>query len=224
MILGSRSSPWDPAKRIPKNAGNDYWVSFKLNYSRDLNTRHISCCVFRPAFGCCTHPKAGPTTFFSRFQPCLFILNLVQWFHARNQQKTSENEQKRDICLLFKAAKSSSSKKSTKKDKFEVPPQGVDQLLHVDQLWGVDKHHFFCSVSDVFCWFQSWSHWKRFKINKKGLNLGLSTTSLNNCQLFFQHPGKLWIPARTESPNGNFNFWFIFFSFLALFDCDFFWY
>ena len=22
-----------------------------------------SCCVFRPAFGCCAHPKAGPTSF-----------------------------------------------------------------------------------------------------------------------------------------------------------------
>ena len=36
--------------------------------------------------------------------------------------------------------------KSTKKDNFEVPPQGVDQLLHVDQLLGVDKFTiFFCS-------------------------------------------------------------------------------
>ena len=26
------------------------------------------------------------------------------------------------------------SKKSTDKDNFELPPQGVDQLLHVDQL------------------------------------------------------------------------------------------
>ena len=25
------------------------------------------CCVFRPAFGCCTHPKAGLNIFFSRF-------------------------------------------------------------------------------------------------------------------------------------------------------------
>ena len=26
------------------------------------------CCVCRPAFGCCVHPKAGQTTFLSRFQ------------------------------------------------------------------------------------------------------------------------------------------------------------
>ena len=26
------------------------------------------CCVFRPAFGCCPHPEAGWTTFFSPFQ------------------------------------------------------------------------------------------------------------------------------------------------------------
>ena len=27
------------------------------------------CCVFWPAFGCCAHLKAGPTFFFSHFQP-----------------------------------------------------------------------------------------------------------------------------------------------------------
>ena len=34
------------------------------------------CCVFGPAFGCCAHPKAGQTTFFSLFQPVLFIWSL----------------------------------------------------------------------------------------------------------------------------------------------------
>ena len=46
-----------------------------------------------------------------------------------------------------------------------VPPKGVDQLLHVNQLWRVDKkrkNYFFCSFSDVFSWFQKWNHWKRF--------------------------------------------------------------
>ena len=45
-------------------------------------------------------------------------------------------------------------KNQPKKDDFEVPPEGVDQLLHVDQLWWVDKNIIFCSFSDVFCWFQ----------------------------------------------------------------------
>ena len=27
---------------------------------------------------------------------------------------------------------------------------------------------FFLVISDVFCWFHPWNHWKRFKINKKG--------------------------------------------------------
>ena len=27
---------------------------------------------------------------------------------------------------------------------------------------------FFGSFSDVFCWFQPWNYWKRWKINKKG--------------------------------------------------------
>ena len=34
-------------------------------------------------------------------------------------------------------------KKQPKKDNFEVPPKGVDQLLHVDQLWEVDTYNFF---------------------------------------------------------------------------------
>ena len=48
---------------------------------------NVGCCVFRPAFGCCVHPKAGGNTFFSCFQPFLFILNLLYSFHAWNQEK-----------------------------------------------------------------------------------------------------------------------------------------
>ena len=40
----------------------------------------ILCCVVY-----CANPKAGRTTFFSRFQPFLFISNLFQWFHTWNQ-------------------------------------------------------------------------------------------------------------------------------------------
>ena len=69
------------------------------------------------------------------------------------QVKSVENWQK-----TFKKVK-----KSTEKDKFGVPPQGVDQLLHVVQLW--DKNwKKNCSFSDVF----QLNHWKRFKMNKKG--------------------------------------------------------
>ena len=32
-----------------------------------LVIRSLWCCVFRPAFGCCTHPKAGWNTFFQPF-------------------------------------------------------------------------------------------------------------------------------------------------------------
>ena len=35
--------------------------------------------------------------YFSRFQPFLIILNLFQWFHIWDQQKTCENEQKKVI-------------------------------------------------------------------------------------------------------------------------------
>ena len=59
------------------------------------------CCVFRPAFGCCAHPKAGRNTFFSRFQPFLFILNLFQWFHGWNQQKNVWKRTKKFFLLFF---------------------------------------------------------------------------------------------------------------------------
>ena len=69
---------------------------------------------------------------------------------------------------VLRTTKSWSKHKINQKNNFEVPPQGVIQLLHVDQLLGVDKTTFFCSFSDVFCWFQPWNHWKRFEMNKKG--------------------------------------------------------
>ena len=58
-------------------------------------------------------------------------------------------------------------KNQPKKDKFEVPPQGVDQLLHVNQLWGVDKTTFFCSFSDVFVDFSREITEKALKWTKK---------------------------------------------------------
>ena len=59
------------------------------------------CCVFWPAFRCLQHLNAGQTNFFSRFQRFLLILNLFQWFHSWNQQKTSENEQKNITATIF---------------------------------------------------------------------------------------------------------------------------
>ena len=61
-----------------------------------------NCCVFRPAFGCCAHSKAGRNTFFSRFQLFLFILNPFQWFHHWNQQKRlKKNKKKCFFCFLL---------------------------------------------------------------------------------------------------------------------------
>ena len=59
-------------------------------------------------------------------------------------------------------------KNQPKKDNFESPPQGVDQLLHVNQLWGVNKNTFFWFFFRCFYWFQPWNHWKWFEMNKKG--------------------------------------------------------
>ena len=88
---------------------------------------------FEQLLGAVHTQKLVKLLFFSCFQPFLLIFNLFQWFHGGNQHAVTKNQ--------------------PKKDNFEVPPQGVNQLLHVDQLWGVDKKPFFCSFSDVFCWF-----------------------------------------------------------------------
>ena len=59
----------------------------------------IHCWVFQPAFACCAHSKAGRNIFFRCFSTFLFISKLFQWFHGKNQQKTSENEHKAMITL-----------------------------------------------------------------------------------------------------------------------------
>ena len=120
-----------------------------------------NCCVFWPAFGCCAHPRGGLTTFLvvknENIKSSILVL-FCQFltFSSEIIQKLTKNFEK--------------SKKSKKEDKFEGPPQGVDQLLHFDQLWGAGKiwkKHFFVHFQTFFVDFNRRSHWKRFKITKK---------------------------------------------------------
>ena len=115
------------------------------------------------------HAKAGRL-------PELFLkfLSAFDWFRSFFVNLCCANH----VCWYKLTKKTEISQKQTKnikkfknqpkKDNFEVPPRGVDQLLHVNQLWGVSKqqkkHVFFCSFLDVFCWFQPWNYWKRFEI------------------------------------------------------------
>ena len=72
------------------------WFFLPLKFGRSILTdKSPVCCLFWPAFGCCVHPKAGRTTFFQPFLTFLLFLFLFHWFHGWNQQKTSENEQKK---------------------------------------------------------------------------------------------------------------------------------
>ena len=64
---------------------------------------NYNCCVFRPAFECRTHPKAGQNIFSTVFKPFLLILNLFQWFHGWNKQKSLKKNKKTCFCLLLKA-------------------------------------------------------------------------------------------------------------------------
>ena len=55
---------------------------------------HI-CCVFKPAFMYCAHPKAGQTTLFSRFQPFLLIVKPIDFTPEKNEQKWSKTDEKK---------------------------------------------------------------------------------------------------------------------------------
>ena len=62
-------------------------------------------------------------------------------------------------------------KNQPKKDDFEVPPQGVDQLVHVDQLYGVGKIFkkvFFCHFQTLFVDFSGEITEEGLKMTKKG--------------------------------------------------------
>ena len=60
-------------------------------------------------------------------------------------------------------------KKSTKKRQFWGTPSGSQSAFacwpSLRSKQNMKKTH---SFSDVFCWFHTWNHWKRFKMNKKG--------------------------------------------------------
>ena len=60
-------------------------------------------------------------------------------FHLKKVKINKKRLKSVEIC--WKTIKK--VKNQPKKDKFQVPPQGVDKLLYVDQLWGVDKDTYF---------------------------------------------------------------------------------
>ena len=67
---------WKP---YSKQWGSQYWAL-------ELQKYDSNCCVFRPAFGCCEHPKADRTTFFRCFQP--FLLYILASIAGRNSVRT----------------------------------------------------------------------------------------------------------------------------------------
>ena len=51
-------------------------------------------------------------------------------------------------------------------------------VLSATKSW---SKHFFCSFSDIFCWFEPWNHWKRFEMNKKGWRRLKKSVSTSFC-------------------------------------------
>ena len=94
-------------------------------------------------------PKSWLNYFFQPFSTFFLILNLFRRFHCWNQQKTSENEQKKPcFCLFLKAGRHAKAARLPK----GLPRNclfSVD-FLHVDQLWGVDKNTFFVHFQTFF--------------------------------------------------------------------------
>ena len=63
--------------RLPNKS---FWSALFYVYSVKfkISLLFVHCCVFQPAFGCCTYPRAGRNTFFSRVQP-FFTKKGLKW-------------------------------------------------------------------------------------------------------------------------------------------------
>ena len=80
----------------------DGWTISPKNLQLD------NCCVFRPAFGCCAHLKAGCNTFFQPFSPFFVYFKpfpVISWLKST---KNDEKEQKTCFfifCLILKTGR-----------------------------------------------------------------------------------------------------------------------
>ena len=83
-------------------------------------------------------PESWLKHFFQPFSTFFIHLNLFQWFHGRNQQKTSEKEQK-NVCFLF----------------FAFSSKLVDMQKLVDSLRGYPEIVFFQLIFLQFLMFFS---------------------------------------------------------------------
>ena len=60
---------WERAIKLSYNQSLT-WMYLELSWRRSITFTwlwYYHCCVFRTAFGCCVHPKAGWNIFFNRF-------------------------------------------------------------------------------------------------------------------------------------------------------------
>ena len=111
-----------------------WWISYftKFCVDRWVNPSNLcklksiwweGCCVFWPAYGCCTHPKAGRNLFFSSFSTFFVIFKA---FSVISRLKSLKNDWK-----------------WTKKCGFVYSSKLVDMQKLVDSLRGYLKFVFF---------------------------------------------------------------------------------
>ena len=97
----------------------------------------------------------------------LFISNSLcatkSWLNYFSQPFSNFFVHFKTFSVFFEWNQSKNWRKTIKKWKIN----GKKMILHINQLWGVDKYQFCLFIFRRFCWFQPWNHWKKFKMNKK---------------------------------------------------------
>ena len=56
------------------------WLSFSVTDIVDIAIQVRGLIVYRPAFGCCGHPKAGWNNFFGRLHNFYLLFNFFEWY------------------------------------------------------------------------------------------------------------------------------------------------
>ena len=100
---------------------NFFWYTFKLfldnffqyTFFGQLFLIHLNCCVFRPAFGCCMHPKLVKLLFSAVFKIKMPIKYLVTYCSREGViiecPLNGQYHDRRDVILTSRMAVSNSS-------------------------------------------------------------------------------------------------------------------
>ena len=122
------------------------------------------CCVFRPAFRCCTHLKAGRNLFFQPFSS--FFCSIFTFFSDFTPEINKNGPKMNKKSNVF--SKYHLLRKAGRHAKAGRLPEGVPRicLFSVDFLPFQTFFSDFWQISDFFCWFFTFFNKNRVKIEK----------------------------------------------------------